>query len=277
MPVNEISWNTEADGASDLAGNPALADFKDINGLAKAFVDTKALVGNSIRIPSKEAGEDDMKSFYDTMQEKIPGLMLKPDLTDDAAMSALMISIGRPEKEEDYTIPEVEGLEISDERKGFLRKTALEAGLTVKQFEKWVTGVHTADMTSITERKENNQQEVVGLRNEWGTAFESKYAKVIKVAEATNAPPEVIKALKEQTAGIATIKWFDGLVSSLGSEDFQLSTLPPGEGGITPSEARERASEMRNKLNEIDQSNPEYQGMIQKIIKFDQLGKQGQA
>lgn len=277
MPVNEISWNAESEGAVDLAGNPALADFKDINGLAKAFVDTKALVGQSIRIPSSEAGTEDMQTFYTAIQEKVPGMMPKPDPADEAAMSALMISLGKPEAEEGYTIPDVEGIELTDERKGFLKKTALDAGLTAKQFEKWVKDVHTADLQSITARKEATQQEIQGLRNEWGTAFESKYAKAVKIAEATGAPPEVVKALKEQTAGVATIKWFDGLVGALGSEDFQLATLPPGNGGITPEEARNRASEIRTKLNDIDQGHPEYQNMLKKMIDFDKLGKQGQA
>ena len=277
MPINEISWNADAEGSIDLAGNPALADFKYINGLAKAFVDTKALVGNSIRIPSSEAGTEDMQTFYTTMQEKVPGLMVKPDLTDDAAMAAVMTSLGTPEAAEGYAIPEVKGMEITDERKKFLKDTAFSSGLTAKQFEKWVKDIHTADSQAITARKESTQQEIAGLRNEWGTAFENKYAKTIKIAEATGAPPEVIKALKEQTAGVATIKWFDGLAGALGSEDFQLATLPAGEGGITPSEARERASEIRNKLNTIDQSNPEYQNLLKKMMDFDKLGKQGQA
>ena len=277
MPVNEISWNAESDGAVDLLANPALADFKDVNGLAKAFIDTKAMQGQSIRIPSKEASTEDMTTFHTSLREKVPGLMPAPDLTNDEAMNALMVSIGRPEKEDGYTIPTVEGVELSDEAATALRKNALESGLTVKQFEKWLTTVFTADIASTTAKKETVQQELQGLRNEWGTAFDSKFAQAVKIAEATGAPPEVVKALKEQTAGVATIKWFDGLVGALGSEDFQLATLPPGSGGITPAEARERASEIRTKISSMNESHPEYQSLIQKMMGFDKLGKEATA
>lgn len=275
MPlVNEISWDAEADGHADLMANPALADFKSINGLAQAFIDTKAMQGQSIRIPSKEAGADDMKTFHASLLEKVPGLMPKPDLTNDDTMNALMISIGRPEKEDGYEIPTIEGVTITDEQSAALRKNALESGLTKKQFDKWLSITFAADVKSTTARKEVVQQELQGLRNEWGTAFDSKFAQAVKIAEATNAPPEVIKALKEQTAGVATIKWFDGLVGALGSEDFQLATLPPGGGGITSLEARERAGELRTKIGSMNESHPDYQDLIQKMMKFDRLGKE---
>ncbi len=97
MSINEISWNGEAEGFQDLLDAPALADFKDINSLAKAFIDTKAMVGQSIRVPSKEAGADDLKSFHDSLIAQVPGLLFKPDMDDDAAMNALFKSIGLPE------------------------------------------------------------------------------------------------------------------------------------------------------------------------------------
>jgi hypothetical protein len=274
MPMNEISWDAEAEGAVDLLANPALADFTSVNGLAKAFVDTKAMQGQSIRIPSSEASSDDMVTFHESLREKVPGLMPTPDLTNPEAMNALMVSIGRPEKEDGYEVPTVEGVTVTDEQAAVLRKNALESGLTKKQFDKWLTTTFTADIASTTAKKETVQQELQGLRNEWGTAFDSKFAQAVKIAEATNAPPEVIKALKEQTAGVATVKWFDGLVGALGSEDFQLATLPPGSGGITTLEARERATEIRNKLSSMSESHPDREGLIKKMMDFDRLGKE---
>ena len=273
MPINEISWNTESEGAADLAGNPALADFKDVNGLAKAFVDTKALVGQSIRIPSAEAGAEDMTAFYTSMQEKVPGLMLKPDLLDEVNMASVMTSIGKPEAAEAYEMPTIEGMEFSDEKTAFLKATAFEANFTGKQFTKWVTDTAKAELASNTTASETTQQELNGLKQEWGTAFEGKYAKAVQIAEATNAPPAVVKALKERVAGVETIKWFDGLVGVLGSEDFQLATLPPGSGGITPTEAKERASEIRTKISGMSEGHPEYQNLINKMMEFDKLGR----
>ena len=41
--------------SEDNAANKGLADFKDLNGLAKAYLDTKADNGRSLRLPGPDA------------------------------------------------------------------------------------------------------------------------------------------------------------------------------------------------------------------------------
>lgn len=273
MPVNEISWDGESEGASDLMNNPALADFTSINGLAKAFVDTKAMVGNSVRIPSKEATDEARAEFLKDLQEKVPGLMPAVDLTDDVAMAALYTQLGRPEEASGYEFPELEGITISDDRKKQFRDTAFNAGLTGSQFKKYVEQVLTAEHSSSTAKADAQREEMQGLRNEWGMAFESKYETAVKIAEAVGASESTVKALREQTAPVDTVKFYDNLVKVVGSEDFQIKTLPPGGGGITPSEARARAGEIRDKLQDQTIPAAERSSLIKRMMEFDQMAK----
>lgn len=273
MAINEISWNAELENASDLINNPALADFKDLNSLAKAFVDTKAMVGQSIRVPSADAGDEDRKKFYEALQEKVPDLIPKPDVTDEAAMSALMASLGKPNEAGEYEFPEIEGLKLPEEREAFLRDAALKSNLTKKQFKQLSEIMLSADAQSITAQKERQQEELKGLMNEWGAAFDSKYESVIKVAEKSGMPESMVTQLREKTAGVDTVKWLDGLVKAVGSEDFQIHTQPRGNGGITPAEARERASELRNKAQEMNVSDPAYSSILKKIVEMDTLAR----
>jgi len=271
MPIQEISWNGESEGASDLLNNPALADFKDINGLAKAFIDTKAMIGQSVRLPSKEAGEDDMKNFYNSMIEKVPGLMVKPDLTNDDAMNAFLTQIGKPDSKDGYELPEVDDYELSDDRKAFLAEKALDSGLTKKQFNKFIKELISDEKNQSEKFASDNKKDMDALQAAWGQAYESKMEKVSKIAQATGAPQELLDAIKLGVAGADTIKWIDGLVKSIGSEDFQISTQPKGSGGITTEEARERASEIRNKLSSMNVSDPSRNSLITKMMEYDKL------
>jgi len=273
MPIHEISWNGESDGASDLANNPALADFKDVNGLAKAFVDTKAMMGQSVRIPSKDAGADDMKAFHDTMIEKVPSLMPTPDMTDDASVASIMKKLGMPEKHDKYEMPEVEGWDVSDERKTFLQEKAYEAGFTNNQFKKFVKDLAVSEKAGSDAFDSEVATGMAALQTAWGAAYTSKMEQVYKIAEATGAPKDLLEAITAGVAGADTLKWLDGLVKAVGSEDFQVSTQKPGSGGITPIEARERASELRNKIGSMNQSSPEYDSTIKRIMEFDQMAK----
>jgi chorismate mutase len=58
--------------APDLREDPALRDFKDPNALAKAYKDTKALVGSSIRPPGPDAGPEAHAEFAKKLAEKTP-------------------------------------------------------------------------------------------------------------------------------------------------------------------------------------------------------------
>ncbi len=273
MPINEISWNEEAEGSSSLLESPALADFKDVNGLAKAFLDTKSLVGQSLRVPSKEAGEEDIKKFHEQLMEKVPGLIPAPDITDDEQVAMLMKKLGMPEDIDGYEVPEIDGIDLPDDRIKFMKEVAMNSNLTKNQFKKLSELMLSADKESITEAQTRIQQEIEGLRSEWGAAFESKYSKAIKMAEVTGAPKELVQLLVEKKAPVETVKWLDSLVGSLGSEDFQMAVQDAGDGGITPSEARERANELRNKIHNMSPSDPSYKTTLDKIMAMDKLAR----
>ena len=63
----------------EYKGSPAFKDIgDDINDLAKNYLDAQSHLGNAIRIPSKEASEDDVKAFHTRLVEKVPGLIPTP-------------------------------------------------------------------------------------------------------------------------------------------------------------------------------------------------------
>src|ERR1700675_2616902 len=55
----------------DVRADPSLKPFKDAGGLAKSYIDTKKMVGNSIRLPDEGAAEDVIAKWK---EENLPKL-----------------------------------------------------------------------------------------------------------------------------------------------------------------------------------------------------------
>jgi len=271
--INEISWNTEGEDATALLESPALADFKDINSLAKAFIDTKAMVGNSMRIPSSEAGKEDVDAFHKTLMEKVPGLILKPDVDDTDGMNNILRSLGLPEDSDGYGEVDVgKSLYDEDDIKQ-MKLDAFESGLTKKQFE--------AQMKKNIERSTRQSEdydikhngEIDALKREWGEAFDLRSAQAGKIAEASGAPTDLVEAIKLGEAPAESIKWLYNLAARIGSEDFQVATQEPENGGVTPQEARDRAQEIRTQLDDDTITGSRRDEMIKRLIDYDRKGR----
>ena len=85
----------------DLRSHASLSGFKDLAGLAKSYVDTKAMVGNSIRIPTDEAGDEQLDEIYGKLAD-VKGVMRKHDESNTEAMSSYYNSMDRPEEAANY-------------------------------------------------------------------------------------------------------------------------------------------------------------------------------
>src|SRR5210317_1139444 len=90
----------------DLRENKTLADVKDVGSLAQQFIDSQQMIGQSIRIPGPDAGEEAWKNFHSKLTDKVPTLIPTPDPDNEEVMSALYNRMGRPEDPEGYRHPE---------------------------------------------------------------------------------------------------------------------------------------------------------------------------
>ncbi|NDB93800.1 MAG: hypothetical protein EB165_04035 [Euryarchaeota archaeon] len=99
----------------------ASLDVDSLEDLAKGYVNAQSMIGGSIRIPGKEAGQADWDKFYDRFKD-VPGLTrYNPD-----DLSSLYEAAGRP--------PDHKGYGLEGVSEDFL-KVAHEAGLNRQQVE----------------------------------------------------------------------------------------------------------------------------------------------
>ena len=207
------------DGLSEeYRDNPSLRDFADINGLAKAHIDTKAMVGKMVRIPGEDASQADVQAFRDKLLREDLGVIPQPDLTDPEQAAAYYQKMGRPQEAEGYTKPEG----MDDQRYADLSKLAFEAGISDKQFAQVATSMVAQANEANKAIVDAREAGVNSLKTEWGEAFPEKYARAQRLAEATKAPQGLIDAMANQAVDAATLKWLDSVAGNLGGEGNNL-------------------------------------------------------
>lgn len=225
----------------ELRDAPVLKDTKDLPGLVKQFVDVQAHLGNSIRIPGKDAGAEDIKVFHQKLVERVPGLYYMPAEGDEAATAALFAKLGRPSDPKEYEVPvPKDGAEIP----GF-RDVVHKQGLSKKQVKElaaWWAGVQESAVKTVAEA---HGKEMTQLDAEWGAAKQPKVEAIASLAEKTGAPPEMLDSIRKGNIGAKTLRWLDGLVKAVGTEGTQLVRGKNDQPTtLTPQEAERQIDEI---------------------------------
>lgn len=212
----------------------------------------RKLLGQSLRIPSSEAGDEDWNQFYEKVQAKAPGLMRTPNTDDPETVASVLKTLGMPEDASEYAVPDGEGISFRDNQVEFLRNAAKEAGLTKAQFQKLAEVVGKDNANAMTASEARQQEQLEALKSEWGLTFEERYEKAKNFAKLANAPEALIDSLDKKMLDAKTVTWLYSLSDSIG-ESSQVSKQPDGSGesgsSLTPHEAEQRIQEIYNNPN----------------------------
>lgn len=264
----------------DIAGDKSLETFEDIGTLAKAFIDTKADVGRSIRIPGPDAGADDLDSFNTKLMEAVPGLMRVPDPDDADSLNQVYDKLGRPKAPSDYEIPE--GLpddEVGNtmrERLNQLKATAHEAGLTKAQFNAQAKKLVDNFNEQMSEIESATTEEQEKLKLDWGSGLESKYKSILDLAQQTGAPESLRDRIADKSLDAGTMKWLDSLVDTLSDEGAQMQFQgQQDKTRITPVEAEAQINEIMDRDEYWDPTSPKQKGLLDKVVELQKVVESG--
>ena len=241
MPLPE---DVTKDWPAELKSAPALQDVKDVAGLAKRFVDTQAMVGASIRIPSQDAGPEALKEFAGKL-EKVPGVVYLPDepTAREVALKDVRRKLGVPDDAKGYTL---DGVDIGDvqipeaELEG-MRKRATDRRHTKEQFRDDVKELVAAKVAGRQAEREMR----LALQRELGAAFEERTLAASLQAEKLGFPEAVVKALRNGAVDLPTYRAFAQVAQGFGQKP-QVGGQGGGAGGgkLTPAELIARRDEI---------------------------------
>jgi len=154
--------------SEDLRNDPSLRDFKDINKLAKSFVEQKRMLGNSIRVPSEDAGEEALNQFYDKLTS-VKGVMRSPDTPE--GKEALLTYLGRPENPEGYQFNIPENIPVDPQGLNEFKDLAYNLGLTKEQAQKSMEYYQNIRISEIDNFNRMSSENESHLKQIWGNEF----------------------------------------------------------------------------------------------------------
>lgn len=232
-------WAKEA-LPEELHSIPFLQDTTDLAGFVNTLTHASQYMGNSIRIPSENAGDEDLAAFHEKLQSRVPNLM-QVDVSTPEGQTALFKKLGLPE--------DAAGYGAGDDFK-WLAEVAQKSNMTKTQFESLVSNLGETNTARTAESKAAQAQAISDLHTEWGLAKPKNMENIKGLAKLTGAPESLLKSIEDGTADVSTIKWMSDLAGKFEqSANFHVDANNP-EGHVTPAEAAIQIQEI------VD--NPEY-------------------
>jgi len=254
-------------GDYDEGMHPTLEKFTTPQDLAKSYVEIKSKMGNSIGIPGKDAGEVDIKKFHDTLLEKAPGVMLKPDFDNKEQSEAFYKMSGRPEEAGKYEASVPEGYTPNEDRMKFLKEAAFEEGLSGKQFKNIMEKVHSEDFKLQQLQQGEMDKESDALKVEWGSAYDEKIDTVVSLSNKFFG-----EIFTKETVPPGFARGLDKISAQFSKEDLN-EIQPAIKTILTPIEAQAKIGEIYGNskhpfLNELD---PLHESAIKRMVELQKL------
>ncbi len=222
----------------DLRNEPALKDFKDVNGLAKSYISANKMIGRS-DIPTEKSSIEDWNKFYK--------------------------KLGRPEN--GYSLNENQ--EETEQIKA-LKENCFNSGLTQKQFDNVLKTLQDIEI-----KEENEQQEKAkNFVEEFNRTFGDKVDEVRENAKALinkYSTPEDVEILN--TMDEKQVLAFTRLLNSIGNVNVKEGQLVSGNPqGKTLSQINERMRELK-KNNTFYSDLKEYQDLEKQKMELYSKGE----
>lgn len=235
-------------------------------------------MGNSLRMPSESASDEDKKAFTQRVLEKMPELMPIPDPDNEEAYNEVLTRLGKPKDPDSYKLPEIDGFDWPEDTLKELRDRASETGMTQRQFANYAkklgTAIRDGNAAAQTKLEEQQQQ----LKGEWGDALEQRQNQIGQYLEQTEAPQSLRDAVKNGKADPATMKWLHSMVKASGKEGQEGTDQggPDGNTGrVTPDEARAEIQEILNNPDYFNAGSPRQKVLMQRMQELQKFANAG--
>jgi hypothetical protein len=250
----------------EMRGNPGLKDIKDLGGLAKSYLDAQSMIGSSVRLPTKDGGEEGRKAFRARMLEVGKDYGLAPLPGEDEDDTPFYTSLGRPEKAAEYPLPE--GI-AADGDLAPLLEAAHGAKLTKKQFKALYEKLDNVTVAQGQATLAKIEEDGKILKKEWGDAHDKRRSETANMMKAANAPADLIKAFEEGRVNSASTKWLYETLTALGGESTDMGTQGKRKdqtGVLSPDEAAARLDEIDTRIANMNVGDADYQALLQRRL-----------
>jgi hypothetical protein len=223
----------------ELRGEASLADFKDVSGLAKSYVSSQKMLGNSVRIPGEDASEEARTEFLQKLQQ-VEGVTKLPNTDNPEEVNAFYQTLGKPESLDGYNLDALEGQEVDGQTVASFQELAYNLNLTNQQANA-LASFEMQRQGALAEQMAASRDNSVGvLKEKWGPDYDNR----MEGAKAALSMyeerfPEAVADIKNSPLGnnAAVISMLSELYGSLQESGAVMPTSSAGKYGISADEA----------------------------------------
>lgn len=214
---------------TELQEDATLRKFSDIPSLAAAYINAQKLIGaEKIAIPGKHASDEDWMGVYK--------------------------KLGLPEKPEEYEIKINESATIDENFVKSFKENAYKFGILPGQAQKladWFSEVNmNAEGKFMEETKVKQQQEIDGLKAEWGKNFDANISRA-KLVLKNFADKDTLQYMED--TGLSNDVRLAKLFSNLGAKLYKETQIVGGDtstmGAVSPQEAKKSIDSIMGNKN----------------------------
>lgn len=222
------------------------------------------LSDSHIRIPPKDAAEEDIAKFRDRVMAVDGDMVRKPD--DFSPV---------PSEADGYKYS-IEDVEFDDAEVEKVRAVAAQNKWTEAQFQGYMENLAVLNTAGLEAQQEWKNAQSKALDEKLGAAREEHLSRTYAAIE-DMAPEALIEAMRAGDVDANVMLLVDGLVHKMidmGAEGGEFERQA-NSGARTPTreEALSRCTEIRNQMREMQPSNPEYNRLNQKLVEFQALAR----
>lgn len=249
----------------DLRSEASLQDINSIDDLAKSYVNSQKMIGNSLRIPSEDASEEVLNEFYGKL-EGVKGVA-RLDSND------IHSKLGWPEDKAAYAEGLPEGVEIDQARFEKYAELAHESKMTKEQFQGLIK-LNAAEAQAQAEANEKSYLEGQNkLKEIWGQDFENRIQGAQEAAKMYSEKyPEAMEQLlnSDMSNNPAVLSMFSELYSAMKETGVVDAKSSGPNYGMTPDEARAQIADIRsNKAHPFNNGrDPAHKEAVKKMNKL---------
>jgi len=230
-----------------VQGWQEVKDSKSVDSFWDQMSNMRSRMGNSLSIPGEDATDEVQQAFHQKLTDKVPGLQKTPDYANEETVKVVLRQMGAPESVEGYTTPEVEGVEIPEDRVKLLKDIAHKYNLPDTIFKGMVGDIMQADAQGDFDARQAFETEVNSLKQDWGMAWKGRTEAILSLAQQTGAPQAMIDALQNGQTGAATLQWMHKMTEALSGEGGTINLQQANKDPkVTPDIAKMQISEIRN-------------------------------
>lgn len=253
----------------DLVEDPSLKEIPDVPALARAYRDTKSMVGKSLRVPGENATPEERAEFRKAVSAR------DPSLTEVPADPDKYVELGRargfvPKEGKDYRLDNVhahEGVNVDQlpaDRLAAARELAARRGFTQRQFTELLQDA----VTTVGNEKKATRESGLALRNEWGAEYDSRQAELRAFLEKSGAPEEDRNALANGGMSSARANWYIRQAKALGGSGREIGehTRSP-ESHMTEDQHWSEIDKLNQTpcVKDNQRGHPDFKATMQKI------------